>query len=180
MDDFSLQKISYKVFACYDTENFSKAKRILKVALEKNPEGYWLISNLAICNYETGKFKLALEISNKAYAIAPNDPMVLNYHASILKVNDFYKEAIEIWLKIINTSEENLANSRFGEGIKWAKSLKVDTLFNLGNAYYLMDDYKTAAKYYQEHLNSRKRGLYSLYSKAEVQAELDDAIWQMS
>lgn len=180
MLDTDLQKISYKVFACYDANDFSKAKRILKEALEKNPDEYWIISNLAICHYETGKFKLALELSNQAYTIAPEDPMVLNYHASILKVNDFFKEAIEMWLKIINTSEEVLANSRFGEGIKWAKSLKVDTLFNLGNAYYLMDDYQTAVKYYKEHLNNRKRGLYSLFSKAEVQAELDDALWQMS
>lgn len=179
MDEAKLKQLSYKIFECFDTEDYAKAKRLLKKELENHPEEYWIVTNLAIVYYESGDFKKALEYSNKAMEMAPNDPLVLNYHAPILRVNDRFQEAIDTWMKVMNMSEEELANSRFGEGVKWAKSLVNDIRYNLGNAYSLLDDYATAVKYYQEHLSNRKRGMYSIYSKAEVQQELDEALWML-
>ena len=179
MKNFSLENIIAQVNTCYARENFNKAKKILENALELAPDEYWIITNLAIAYYEIGKFKKALEYSEKAFNIAPADPIVSNYHATILRVNDKFKEAIEIWKQILNKSDEELLKSRFGEGKKWAISLKNDIRYNIGNAYSLIDDYKTAISFYQTHLDNRKRGLYSLYSKQEVESEMNEAKWYL-
>ena len=149
-------------------EKWKEAKKLLEKLLLNEPKSYWAISNYAIVLYELRDYKMALVYSKKAFSISSTNPLVINYHAAILKVNNRIKEAIAIWEALLKKDINQIAFEDCQEGLKWTKSLLNDIRFNLSIAYKDIKDIKMAKKYLIKHLENRKSGQFSLYKKNEV------------
>ena len=78
------------------------------------------------------------------------------------------QEAIDLWQRIIRINEEVIAFELTTEGLQWARSLKNDSLYRIAQSYYYLENDNMALKYAMDHLNSRKKGLKSLYKKSEI------------
>ncbi|MBA3987483.1 MAG: hypothetical protein H0X63_13140, partial [Flavobacteriales bacterium] len=116
----------------------------------------------------------ALEFSKKAYKIESQDPLVIDYHAQILNSNNKTEEAINLWKQILSSTIDDIAYGDFGEGLSWAKSLVNDVNYKIGLSYFQMNDLRSAHEYLKKHLEMRKRGIYSLYSKKNVEKKLKE------
>lgn len=159
---------SEKISNTLDKSELAKEKKMLERILAKDPDNYWAISNYAIIHYEIKNYKEALKFSKKAMQHGKRDPLILNYHAVILKANNNIKKAIEIWESLLERDIYLIAFKDCTEGLKWAKSLLNDIRYNLSLAYFEVNDFKQARRLIRDHLKYRKQGQFSLYSKKDA------------
>ena len=166
------KNISQQINKLFANENYDKAIELLTDNLKTYPYDHWLLAQLSICYYELKNYDKALEISNEAIKLSPNCPLTLDYRATILFANKNIDEAKNIWLNLLNINTNKLANDACGEGVQFALSLQNDIRFMLGDLYLELNDKTNALYYYKLHLEYRKRGLFSNYSKKEVLNEI--------
>jgi len=156
----------------FDKEDYESAKNKLLETIEEFTDDHWLYAQLSICFYELFDYKTALKHSQKAIELSPECPLALNYHAIILFANEKVEIAEKIWQQILTKDIKELANCRCGEGLRFAKSLKNDIRFRLGDVYVELNNKEKALKYYKEHLQNRKRGQFSNFTRKEVETEI--------
>ena len=168
------KEVSNKLSKYIIAENWEKAERLLSPLILKNLDSYWLLSNYAIILYELRKYTQALEYSNQALIINKADPLLLNYHAAILKANNKEKSALKIWENIINSDINDIAFKETGEGILWAKSLVNDIRYNVAITYLTLKKNSLAFHWLNEHLINRKRGQFSLYKKRDILKRMEN------
>lgn len=163
---------SVEISSAIDMKGLGKEKKILEKLMAKEPDNYWAITNYAIIHYELKNYNEAFLYSKKAIKIAKKDSLVLNYHAVILKANNKIKDAIEIWELLLKKNIMQIAFEDCTEGLKWAKSLLNDIRFNLSLTYYELKNTIQARKFMSEHINNRRQGQFSNYSKKEALSRL--------
>jgi len=166
------KNISQQINKLFASENYEKAIELLTDNLKTYSADHWLLAQLSICYYELKNYAKALEISNQAIKLAPDCPLTLDYHATILFANKNIEDAKNIWLKLLNTNTNNLANDSCGEGLQFALSLQNDIRFMLGDLYSELNDKTNALNYYKLHLQNRKSGQFSNYTKKDVLLEI--------
>lgn len=165
--------LSEETDICFDNDDWLKALDILQNALEKNPDDHWILTRLSSVYYEMREYNKSLQLSQKAIKIAPECPLVLSNHASVLDMLKREKEAISIWNILIEKGVDEIAYGECGEGKTWAKSLINDALYRIGLSYSDIGEKKSALKYFRKHLKNRKRGVFSNFSKREVLLQID-------
>ena len=161
------------------TENWHDAKLLLKSELQKNPDDHFLLTQFGEVLYEMQEYEKAIEFTEKAYKLAPNCPLTLNNHAVVLYINEKNNEAIQIWKNLLEKNINEIAESECGDGLKYAKSLINDIRFRIGDAYLANNEREEALNYYKLHLTNRKRGLFSNFTKNEVEKEIKELEKQM-
>lgn len=153
----------------FNNNQWNESKQLLEIELSKDPDDYWLITNLAIVYYELKEYETAFSFSERAMKINPKDYLVLDYHACILSVMEGHeKAAIKLLIKIINTDLNKIAYSPNGEGMSWAKSIVNDCRVRLALVYKSIDKKKDAFQLLNEHLKHRQRGVFSNFTKRNV------------
>jgi tetratricopeptide (TPR) repeat protein len=162
------KKFSKRVNELMHKSNWKMLEKILKQTLTKIPNDPWLLTNLANCLYEQKKYKEALIFSKMALKISPTDPLVLYDYAPILKMNGHIDEAIRFWTKIENMNINRLAFGEFGEGIRWAKSIRNNVYFHLALAYRDKKNNKKFKQYLQKNISKREKGLFCIVRKNEA------------
>lgn len=160
-------------YTYYKNEDWENAKSELLKFLEIDSQNFWYNSSLSSVYYELRNYPVALKYAKKAFELNPNSPLVLWDYAGVLYMLDQEKKAIEFWEKIISLDDNEIAFELTTEGIKWAKSLKCDSYYRVGQAHYYLEDDNLAKKFLQLHLEKRKRGIKSRYKKSEVISFLD-------
>ncbi len=169
LTDEHMLEISNVINDYIENERWSDAKEILEKELLKFPNEYWLLTTLSNVYYELRDYEAALELSEAAFKIEPSDYFVLNNHACILSVIEGKeKEAIMLLKNIIDTDLNKIAFGEHGEGLRWAKSLVNDCRVRLALVYSSINENDKALKYLNEHIEKRKRGVFSNFSKKEV------------
>ena len=131
-------------------------------------ESFWLYTSLSSVCYELKNYEEALKYAKLAYALNTESPLVLWDYAGALYMLNQEQEAIDLWQRIIRINEEVIAFELTTEGLQWARSLKNDSLYRIAQSYYYLENDNMALKYAMDHLNSRKKGLKSLYKKSEI------------
>jgi len=149
-------------------EEWENAKTILEEELTRLPEDHWIVTQLAEVNYEMRNYDVALQLSEKAIALAPNCPLVINDYANMLYIHEKYSESISLWKLLSNKGTKRIANDVCGEGINAASSLLNDSRFRIAVAYQHANDTKHALLYLKLHLKNRRRGVFSNFTKSEV------------
>ena len=157
-------------------EEWDKAKNILEKELEKSPEDHWIITQLSEVYYEKRNYDKALELSTKAIELAPDCPLVMNDHALHLYIHEKDKDAIAIWNKMLQKGIKEIAYSECGEGLQNAKSMLNDVRMRIGLSYFETEQKEIALSYFKEHLSNRQRGLYSNFTKREVEKKIKEVI----
>ena len=153
-------------------ENWAQAKKLLENELKKEPNDHWLLTQISEVYYEMRNYQKAIELSKKAIELAPECPLVLNDHALHLYMHEEDDKAIKIWDKLLKKGVEKIAQGECGEGLRNAKSLLNDVRIRIGKSYLETGQKEKALNYFQEHLNNRQRGLFSNFTKKEVEAEI--------
>lgn len=132
------------------------------------PKEYFLFTELSSAYYVLEKKDKCIENALKAYQIEPRDPLVIYNYAMALSLNAEYKKSLVLFYRIYKSSIKHLAFGIYGEGLKWAKSLKNDTRYMIGVTYLEMKNREKAKFYIKQHLINRKRGIYSDFTRIQV------------
>ena len=144
----------------------NEAKKLLLSEVEKYPDEYFLYTSLAQTCSGLGEYDSALEFSKKAIKICDDDVLVLYNHVIALVETKEYKEALPLCQQILRKPVGVI--SRDGEGIKWAKSIRNDTMYLKSIALFHIGKYSQALRVLKQLLTLRQRGLYSDYSKRQI------------
>ncbi len=155
-------------------EEWGMAKEILEKELDKNPEDHWIITQLSEVFYEMRNYDKALELSTKAIELAPECPLTMNDHALHLYIHEKDKEAIAIWDKMLKKGVEKIAYAECGEGLRNTKSMLNDVRMRMGLSYFETGQKRKSLFYLNQHLNNRQRGLYSNFTKREVEKKIKE------
>jgi tetratricopeptide (TPR) repeat protein len=169
-----MNNIAFDIKKCMMTENWKKAKRILEKELEKNPDDHWLLTQLSEVYYELRDYNKALELSTKAIEIAPNCPLAINDYALHLYMHEKDKEAIELWEIVLEKGIDQIAYGECGEWVRASKSLLNDIRMRIGLSYFETGEKEKSLTYFKEHLKNRQRGLFSNFSKQEVEKRISE------
>jgi len=157
-------------------EDWKRAKKVLENELQNFPEDHFLLTQLGEVYYEMQNYDKSLIFTQKAVEIAPNCPLALNNHATVLFMHERYEEAQQIWKNLLKKGVSEIAKNECGEGIRWAKSLLNDIRFRVGDTYLALGNSSKALQFYQWHLENRQRGQFSNFSKQEVLEEIQSII----
>ena len=158
--------------ALVEKEDWENARKAILKELEAEPDSHYLLTRLALTHYEQRQYETALHYSQKAMELAPHCPLVLWDHAGALEQTGHEREAIRIWKRLLRRGIERVAHGPCGEGIRQAESLLNDCRYRIGKTYYFLGHHALAWRYMQAHLSHRRRGLPSIYSRA-------DALWNL-
>jgi len=165
-------EISEVLNQCIMEEDWQKAKEILENELRNFPEDHFLLTQMGEVYYEMRDYNKALIFTQKAVEIAPNCPLALNNHATVLFMHERYEEAQQIWKNLLKKGVSEIAQDECAEGIRWAKSLLNDIRFRVGDTYLALGNSPKALQFYQLHLENRQRGQFSNFSKKEILEEI--------
>jgi tetratricopeptide (TPR) repeat protein len=157
----------------FSNDKLDSAKKLIKKELKNYPNDHFLLTSLGNVHYELFEYTKAIEYTQEAIEIAPNCPLTINNHAVVLFMHEKYEQAIDLWLKIL---EKKLHSKECTEGKKITKSLLNDTRVRLADAYKEKGNNEKALFYYKAHLENRKKGVFSNFTKKEIIREVDNLI----
>ena len=161
---------SEKLNLLWREQKMNDAKKLLLTELEKYPNEYFLYTSLAQTCSGLGEYASALEFSQKAINIRNDDVLVLYNHVTALIETEAYKEALSFCQQILRMSVGRIA--RNGEEVKWAKSIRNDTMYLKSIALFKIGQYSQALRIMKQLLTLRQRGLYSDYSKRQIMKKI--------
>ncbi len=164
--------MSQAIEDCIAHEQWEAARRLIEEALTDMPESHWLLTRLGLTYYEQFDYRKALEIAEKALAIAPDCPLVLWDYAGSLEMLDRPQEAIAVYQKLIERGVEALAYDECGEGRAWARGLYADCFYRMSHCCLALGRKAEALDVLSRHLNQRGPGCRSIYPIRKVRAEM--------
>jgi len=168
IDEVYQQEFSDKLNALFDDNKWQEAKSLLEKEVKKYPEEYFLITSLAKVCYNLKLYKESLKHSVKAMELEPNDVLVIYDYGCALASLDKNSEAIEQWERIIKKDIDEIAYGDFGEGLRWAKSIVNDSRYRMAISALELGNLERAKELIKEHLENRKRGIYSDFTRKQV------------
>lgn len=150
-------------------DDWPGARVLIERELKLQPDSHWLLSRLALTYYEQFEYARALEIEEKARALAPDCPLVLWGYAGALEMLDRPQEAIVVYEEIIGRGIQALATDPCGEGYARACGLFVDSLYRSAKCWLTFGDRERARALIEQSLAKRGPGCESIYADREVQ-----------
>jgi tetratricopeptide (TPR) repeat protein len=164
--------MSEEIQKAIESENWEKARSLIRERLKKSPGNHWLITRLGLTYYEQRQYKRSLNYSKKAIKIAPNCPLVLWDYAGSLDMLNYKKEAISIYKRIISKGLNQIAYGKCGEGKAWARGLIADCHYRLACCYKDIGCFKKSLEEYKYHFALRGPGCHSVYNIKEIRKEV--------
>ena len=147
---------------------------LLKRYTSKYPQEYYFYQQLAAVYYieSIGKYSLACQYAEQAYQMEPNDNLNIYTYACSLYYVDRLEESFDLFSEIASKDISTIAYGEHGEGLLYAKSLKNDSIYMMGPIRQKQQKFEEAKELFTMHLNNRKRGLYSDFTKKQVMNHL--------
>lgn len=167
-----MKDIFEKVDEAANDEQWAEVKVLIRKALKQYPDDFYLYTKLSSAFYEEQNYKKAFELIKKAYRLEPKEPLVMWHYAGTLAAIGRKTEAVAIFKSITKKGVKRIAYSDTIEGIRWAKSLINDCFYSIGLCYKDMGKKSLAKKWLNKHIESRCRGIPSLYSLKDVQKQI--------
>lgn len=157
---------SEKLNHLWREQKMNEAKKLLLSEVEKYPGEFFLWTSLAQTCSGLGEYVSALEFSQKAIKICDDDVLVLYNHVIALIETKEYKEALPFCQQILEKEVESIAKN--GEGVKWAKSIRNDTMYLKAIVLFHLGEYVQALCVLKQLLVMRERGIYSDFTKKQI------------
>ena len=167
--------MSKEIEKLIDAEDWKAVRKLIRVALRKEPDSHWLLTRLGLSYYEECNYKKALYYDTQAMELAPNCPLVLWDYAGTLDMLGRNKEAIAIYRTLVKRGVDKLAYGECGEGMAWSRGVIADCLYRIAKCYEEQGQPKKAIRYFEQHLNQRGPGCRSIYPIDEVKREMKEA-----
>lgn len=138
-------------------------------ALTKFPDDVYFLTELSYAEFELGHVDEGMEFIRRAEKVNPYFGYMLYSKAMLLyDYGDSPKASLHAWNVFINTSCDVLTSSKYKFDMYWAHSRQQDAYFYSALCLRELGDWDEAEKYAKLHLEKRKRGLSSDFSKREV------------
>ena len=134
----------------------------------KYPSEYFICTELSNTYHMLGMYKESEQASMEAMQLEPNDVLVIYNYAVALYSNEKYLKAIIQLNRILKRRINSIAYGVHGEGLKWAMSIKNDSLYLKAICQLNLGKLKEAYKLIVKHLAQRRRGVYSDFTKKQV------------
>ena len=134
----------------------------------KYPSEYFICTELSNAYHMLGMYKESEQASLEAMRLEPNDVLVVYNYAVALYSNEKFSEAIVQLNRILKRKIDTIAYGVHGEGMKWAMSIKNDSLYLKAICQLNLGKLKEAYKLIVKHLAQRRRGVYSDFTKKQV------------
>ena len=147
-------------------KEFAKAKRLLKKALQTEPDNVYLLTQMANVLWNLGKDEEALTFAMKAKEIDSDYPLMLFTLGRILWSLEDNSASIEAWDKLLCADITSVADK--GWGIKWAQSVMNDARFYKAICLDSLDRMAEAKEEMEKHLACRRKGLESDFTLKEA------------
>lgn len=125
--------------------------------LRKRPDDILLLTSLVNAHLEEGAYAKALEVSSKAYAAAPANPLVLWDHARALYMNRRPLDAVVLHRKTLKKQVATIARSLCWPEEK-ARQFRNMTRFDLALCYIQLDRLTLAAAMLRDYIAHCRRG----------------------
>lgn len=156
------------------------AIRLIRKALKSCPDSHWLWMSLSSAYYELRKYRLAVRYAWKAIDLAPNCTYAIWYYGTALDMmGRHFNDATAIdtaestFKGLIGFGWKCLATAvPCGEGEFRTKAILNDARYRLALIYFHKQDYKSALRWIKLHLRMRGNRSGSIYSKSQVQKDL--------
>lgn len=161
-----MRSFSETINILWREKRMEEAKVQLLGEVAKYPEDYWLWTSLSQTCSGLGEYKSALEYSEKAMGLCSDDVLVIYNHILALVNNTLYKESLPYCQIILRKPIKTIA--REGEGMRWAKSIRNDTMFLKAVCLHNLGEYREALSVLQKLTTLRHGGIYSDYSKKQI------------
>ena len=128
-----VSRLSEKIDDLFAKEKWKEARALLSKEIERRGDdaGHWLLTRLATTYYEERQYKKALQLSEKALALAPHCPLALWDHAGTLDALGRSEEAIDVYMSLIQRDPERVGQEECGEGVEWAVGLLTDCFYRV-------------------------------------------------
>jgi tetratricopeptide (TPR) repeat protein len=168
--------LSERVNDAFAKEDWTHARQLLVAELARAPDDHWLHSRLSATYYEERNYQEAYRHIKKAYALAPDCPLVLWDLAGTLFALGKVREAARIYRTLIHKRPQMLANEPHGEGLEWALSLLIDCLFRSGMCFQALGKRASALKCYRSFIEMRAQwsgGIYTIEDAAKQLAKFE-------
>ena len=159
---------------CIAGEDWEAARQLIETELKEEPRNHWLLTRLSLTYYEQRNYGRALELVERAFALAPTCPLVLWDYAGTLAMLDRPREALRFYEYIVKRGVASLAFDPCGEGHARAQGLYADSLYRISHCYLELGDPIKAITFLKKHLGQRGPGCASIYLLADVRKELRD------
>ena len=147
-------------------KEFAKAKRLLKKALQTEPDNVYLLTQMANVLWNLEKDEEALTFAMKAKEIDSDYPLMLFTLGQILWSLEDNSASIEVWDKLLCADITSVADK--GWGIKWAQSVMNDARFYKAICLDSLDRKAEAKEEMEKHLACRRKGLESDFTLKEA------------
>jgi tetratricopeptide (TPR) repeat protein len=148
------------------------AREVILEWLKQEPDDHWALTRLSSTYAEEGNFVKALELIEHALKIEPRCPLALSDYTEALYMNNRHDEAIRICKNLIRRGAKRIAYGKYGQGIRWSRSLINDRRYTLGLLYGSLGEYHLAAKFIKLHIANRNGNCPSVYKLREVKEDL--------
>ena len=147
-------------------KEFAKAKRLLKKALQAEPDNVYLLTQMANVLWNLEKDEEALAFAMKAKEIDSDYPLMLFTLGRILWSLEDDSASIETWDKLLCADITSVADK--GWGIKWAQSVMNDARFYKAMCLDSLDRMAEAKEEMEKHLACRRKALESDFTLKEA------------
>lgn len=159
-----------KVEKYIHTSSYRLLKKQLLEALEIYPKDVYFLTEMSHAEYQLGNINASKEYMERAEKINPYHCILRYYKAWLAFVCDApIQEAIDAWKIIIDSPIESLTSKKYDCNKRWAQSIQIDAYFYIAILLNRLEKYDEAERYARCHLERRKRGFWSSFSKTYVE-----------
>lgn len=148
-----------------ETSSYKKNKEYIQHALEQYPDDVYLLTCMSYVEYRMKHYDIAMDYVKQAEKIDPNFGYLLCHKAWLLYDRDSFAEGLEAWQVVIDTPLEELVSEKYEFDLLWARSRQMDAYYYCAMLLWSLKRFDEAEIYAKRHLEMRKRGLWSNFSK---------------
>ncbi len=161
---------SYLISQLMVARHRARAKRLIFKELKKKPDDFYWRAQLAYLYYQEDNCSLALETIREAVKLEPTEPLVMWYHALILRSCGHPKKSIDVLRRIIRKGAKRIGTIETREGLRWGRSSVNDCRYDMALAFMDIGDLKLADKWLTLHIKSRRPGIPSVHTRNSVRS----------
>ena len=150
--------------------DWKKARKLIQTHLRRDPNDHWLLSRMALTYYEQRQYRRALKFDLMAFKIAPYCPLAIWGYAGSLEMLGSGKKALQLYRRLLNRGEKNLAYGECGEGLRAARSLIADCHYRIARIFEKIGHRKRSLAAFASYISMRQQGARSIYSLRDAKA----------
>ena len=149
----------------FDDNNYKAALDILLKMDLNLKDSSWINAKIAECHYEVFDYQKAVDYCILSLKFQPKYPLALWTISNAYYYLSEYTTSIKYLKKILKLSIEEIGKVETKMGIRWARSLQMDSLIILSDCYYMLEQDSLAISFYNRFKSLRQLKTKSYLSK---------------